>query len=62
MIERAGHLSQFRFRWPALTAAVLASALRWLMLLVILAGLVWLVFGVRRHRAERSSEGKAARV
>ena len=62
MIERADRLRQFQFRWPALNAALLATAMRWLMLIVILASLVWLVFGVLRHRAERSTEGKAARM
>jgi hypothetical protein len=50
-------LRQFRFQWPALNAAVLASALRWLMLLVIAGGLIWLVNAVLRQRAERSAEG-----
>ena len=31
------------------SAALEASALRWLMLAVALAGLAWLVFGVLRH-------------
>ena len=43
MLERWDRLSQFRFQWPELTAALLASAVRWLMAAVILAGLVWLV-------------------
>ncbi|MBI3665231.1 MAG: HupE/UreJ family protein [Acidobacteria bacterium] len=62
MIERADRLSQFQFQWPALNAALLASAMRWLMLLVILAGLVWLVFAVLRHRAEHSAADKAAQM
>jgi len=36
-------LSQFRFQWPALNPALLASAMRWLMVLVFLAGLLWFV-------------------
>jgi hypothetical protein len=43
MIERADRLSQFRFQWPAPNPALLASAMRWLMVLVFLAGLLWLV-------------------
>ncbi len=43
MIERADRLGQFRFQWPALHPAFLASALRWLMVFVVLAGLWWLV-------------------
>jgi hypothetical protein len=41
MVERWDRLRQFRFPWPALDAAVLASAPRWLMLAVIAAALVW---------------------
>jgi hypothetical protein len=62
MIERWGRLRQYPFEWPALNAAPLAIAMRWLMLVIILGGLAWLVFGELRHRAERSAEGKAARV
>ena len=48
MTERYSVLRQFRFEWPVIDAAFLASALRWAMLLVIAAGLYWLVFGVLR--------------
>ena len=34
MTERADRLRQFQFQWPALNAALLASVLRWLMLVV----------------------------
>jgi hypothetical protein len=46
MTERAAILRQFRFEWPVLDALFWASALRWMMLVVIAAGLYWLVFGV----------------
>ena len=60
MIERGDVLRRFRFEWPALNAALLASAMRWLMLAVFVAGLVWLVFGVLLHAARRSTEHEAA--
>ena len=41
MIERGERLAQFP--WPAADAATLAGAMRWLMALLILAGLVWLL-------------------
>ena len=41
MLDRGRVLGQFRFEWPALTAALLASAVRWLMLFLLLAGLLW---------------------
>jgi HupE / UreJ protein len=43
MIDRGDRLRQFRFAWPVLTAALLASAMRWLMVMLILGGLVWCV-------------------
>ncbi len=46
MTERWELLRKFRFEWPALDAAFLAGVLRGLMLLVVAAGLYWLVFGV----------------
>jgi HupE / UreJ protein len=60
MTERAAILRQFRFEWPVLDAFFWASALRWMMLVVIAAGLYWLVFGVfkpqqRNKRAEEIS-------
>jgi HupE/UreJ protein len=53
MIDRAAVLKQFQFQLPPLNAALLASAMRWMMLIVIAAGLIWLVFGVLRHRLGR---------
>jgi hypothetical protein len=56
MTERYAVLRQFRFEWPVIDAAFLASALRWAMLLVIAAGLYWLIFGVlRAGKRPRSS-------
>jgi hypothetical protein len=60
MIERGEILKQFRFQWPAITAALLANVLFWLMLLAISAGLIWLVFAVLRNREERRVDSKAA--
>jgi hypothetical protein len=59
LIERFDRLRQFRFEWPVLSAALLATATRWLMLAVIAGGLAWLVFGVflrpTRRRAETAT-------
>ena len=62
MIDRGNVLRQYRFTWPVLTATFLASAVRWTMVGVILAAILWLVLGVLRHRVERSQEEKTARV
>jgi len=59
MLERWDRLRQFPFRWPVLHAALLASALRWLLLLVIAAGLVWLVRGLIPRPRERSNGHEA---
>jgi len=48
MTERAERLG--RFPWPLPDAAQLASAVRWLMLALILAGLAWLARGAFRRR------------
>ncbi len=50
MTERAERLNQYRFQWPAITLAMAALALRWLMAGVFLAGLYWLVRGVVRKK------------
>src|SRR5271154_5119748 len=59
MIDRGEILARFRFQWPVMDAAFLASLLRWLMAAVALAGLVWLVSVLGRLRAARNSEAKA---
>jgi len=53
MTDRADHLRQFRFEWPALDAAMAAGALRVLMIIVLLAGLVWAARALLREHAER---------
>ena len=60
LIERADRLSKFQLQWPTFNASLLASVMRWLMVILIFAGLVWLVSVVLRHRAERSVQDKAA--
>jgi hypothetical protein len=49
MLERGDRLRQFRFEWPTLNAALLASAVRWLMLILIVVAAAWLIFGLVRH-------------
>jgi hypothetical protein len=50
MVERGERLG--RFPWPEIGAAQLASATRWLMLILIVAALLWLAFGVLKRRLE----------
>jgi len=51
MLERGERLS--KFPWPTLDAALLASAMRWLMALLIFAAAVWLFYVSRRQRTHR---------
>jgi hypothetical protein len=59
MLERLGLLRQFRFQWPVVDAAFFAGAVRWVMLMVVAAGLYWLVFNVmgtgKRRRDARDA-------
>src|SRR3984893_550642 len=55
MTERATVLSQYRFQWPALNVGLLALAMRWMMLLVIVAGMLWLLLGPLRDRIDRGT-------
>jgi len=50
MTERADRLSQFP--WPVLDASQLAAAIRWLMLLLVFAGLAWVIRGVFHRRTQ----------
>jgi hypothetical protein len=51
MLERGALLQKFPL--PALDAALLASAMRWLMLILVLGGLAWLARRALRQRRER---------
>jgi hypothetical protein len=45
-VERANTLRQYPMQWPVFDLFMLAAVLRWLMLLLILGGTVWLLFGL----------------
>ena len=51
MTERYGLLRRFHVEMPVVDAAFLAGGMRWLMLLVVTAGIYWLVFGVFGQKA-----------
>ena len=50
-LERADRLRQFP--WPTLDAAALASAMRWLIAMLLLGGVAWLVRAVLRQNMRR---------
>jgi hypothetical protein len=56
MTERFDMLRQFP--WPAVTAAGLASGIRWLMLLVAFAAVAWLVYALSQ-RADNARSGES---
>jgi hypothetical protein len=53
MVDRWGVLRQFRLQWPAVNAAFLVAAMRWTMVIVALAGLVWLVSLLLKKRSNK---------
>jgi hypothetical protein len=59
MVDRLGVLSQFPFQWPALDAAFLASAARWLMLLVLAVGVIRLMSLFFKQASGRSATEEA---
>ena len=56
MLERGERLSQFP--WPALDASTLASAMRWAMGLLIVAGLAWLLRARSGGKARENQDGR----
>ncbi|MEK6405339.1 MAG: HupE/UreJ family protein [Acidobacteriota bacterium] len=50
MIERGERLRQFG--WPAMNAALLATAMRWLIVILIFGGVVWLIGVLRRRKVQ----------
>lgn len=58
MIDRATVLSEYRFQWPAVNLVLLALAMRWMMVLVILAGFTWLLWSGVRDRLEQGAARK----
>ena len=55
-IDRGDALLQYQFELPVIDAMFLAGLLRWAMLLVIVAGFGWLVFGVFKPTRRRDAE------
>ena len=46
--------------WPSLDAAFLASAMRWLMLILLLGCAIWLINGALRRSGWLSSSGRTS--
>jgi hypothetical protein len=60
MAERFDRLRQFQFIWPAMNAAFMLWVVRWLIVIVVLAGLLWLaatlITKTQRHRDTKGRE------
>jgi hypothetical protein len=52
--DRISRLNQFRISWPPLDAALLADAMRWAAILLVVGGIVFVVLALRGHRGSRS--------
>src|SRR5207249_10286901 len=55
MTDRFDRLRQFQFAWPALTASLMLSVVRWLMGAVIIVGLLWLIWPRIARMTRRAS-------
>jgi len=53
MLDRYARLSAFHLAWPALNWILLASAMRWAMWILILAGAGWLVYAALKRFSTR---------
>jgi hypothetical protein len=58
MLERGTALRQYRFEWPAFDALLLASLMRWLMLLTVIGGAMWLLRSMVRRPMEQNAESE----
>jgi hypothetical protein len=62
MIDRGSALVQYDFRWPVLNLALLAAAMRWVILLLVAAGALWILYGLFERWAARARQGGGGRA
>jgi hypothetical protein len=62
MTDRWSALTQYQFQWPALDVAFAVSVMRWLMLVLVLVGAVWILFGFVRRLVPRPNSAMETRV
>ncbi len=60
MLDRGAALREYRFQWPAFDLALLASAMRWLMLLLIVGGIVWMLSALMERLARSGADTEPA--
>jgi hypothetical protein len=56
MLDRGEQLMRFPFAWPQFDASAAAAALRWLMVIVAAAGVLWFVYDGLRRKAVRAGK------
>jgi hypothetical protein len=59
MTERWGVLREYSFEWPVLDAAFVAGVLRTLMLLLVMAGALWILYALARRLTRAPSPGES---
>jgi hypothetical protein len=60
MVDRGSTLSEYRFEWPAFDLLLLASAMRWLMLLLVVGGAIWLLRSIMRGPLQHKAESETS--
>jgi hypothetical protein len=60
MTERGSRLVQYRFAWPAMDVGLLVTVMRWLMLILIVVGAVWLLRWLYQRLLERTGRARPA--
>jgi ABC-type sulfate transport system permease component len=58
MLDRWAVLEQYKFQWPAIDSSFIISAMRLVMLLLIVIGLGWVLSVGMRRLAGRASMGE----
>jgi hypothetical protein len=56
MLERGERLRQYRFDWPDWNAAFAASIMRWSMVVLLMAGALWLAASMLKRRSAPKTE------
>jgi len=60
MTERFDQLRKFQFSWPVINAVFMLWVVRWLIVIMVLAGLLWIVTTLitktQRHKGTKARE------
>lgn len=60
MVDRGRAFAQYDLRWPAMDLMLLAALMRWLTLVLVAAGALWLLYGVFDRWSARTRQTEAA--